>query len=711
MNFIYGERDQNLFVPIDGQQRLTSLFLVHWYVFKQANYQQGLDTLSKFSYKTRNSSQRFCKRLLQVSIDFSKNILSEQIENAFWYSGHFTNDPTIRSMLVVIDEIHHQFKDIPDFAPVMQTLISDNCPMTFLWLPMDNFQKRDDLYIKMNARGKLLTDFEIFKAKLQSSDLLNRVLGGTATKAQRLEFISKFNNEYAELFYHFYKSTFDEAMMSFVQAIVRDEYFSQACEYGVTQSEYRSLYKAPLGMNGNVFFNFMEFGGYDFPKFNSSHGNAAFEKSIKKIDALLKMFSACGDNLGTIPVLLERHYHDLDLFKTSYKDGTDADNFAKFALYEYLYKFGIPNSSDSNTAYSMWKRFVYNIISNTNVAGHVEYICDTMIAIKQIVSNIFEATEASVLNGISSYNMQTHISGIKYQLSEEKQKASLMLTDPKWRESILETEAYYYDGQIGFLLEYSARKSGHADIDEFKRGFSISQKIFDSEKLIKSTCDDILFEQALLTMQDDTVNHTAHLIKQSNSASSWGFCRKDYNRLLDNAIDSKKINIVFELFDLLLGNQDINTELKAIISSVPPERFDGGSMWKRFFVENQLFDADMQYSGHYWRFNNCINLNKCNNEVLMLMGTTVRSYSMELKTYLLYHDLIGKGIPKNDMLLHLDTTSDIIENGFSRRYIEWNHMKIAFTGDKLDSEAYSVMNSDGKVVQIDYTGILNLFGL
>ena len=205
LNFIYGERDQDLFVPIDGQQRLTTLFLIHWYVFKQAKNQHGLDTLAKFSYKTRNSSQRFCTRLLEVDIDFSQDILSNQIKNSFWYSGHFTNDPTIQSMLVVIDEIHNKFKIITDFDSINQLLISDDCPLTFLWLPMDNFQKRDDLYIKMNARGKLLTDFEIFKAKLQKSKILSMLLGESSSNLQRLEFISKFNNEYAELFYLFYK--------------------------------------------------------------------------------------------------------------------------------------------------------------------------------------------------------------------------------------------------------------------------------------------------------------------------------------------------------------------------------------------------------------------------------------------------------------------------------------------------------------------------
>ena len=33
LNFIYGEKADSRFVPIDGQQRLTTFFLLHWYVF------------------------------------------------------------------------------------------------------------------------------------------------------------------------------------------------------------------------------------------------------------------------------------------------------------------------------------------------------------------------------------------------------------------------------------------------------------------------------------------------------------------------------------------------------------------------------------------------------------------------------------------------------------------------------------------------------
>ncbi len=36
LNFIYGDKKVEIFTPIDGQQRLTTLFLLHWYIFKRS---------------------------------------------------------------------------------------------------------------------------------------------------------------------------------------------------------------------------------------------------------------------------------------------------------------------------------------------------------------------------------------------------------------------------------------------------------------------------------------------------------------------------------------------------------------------------------------------------------------------------------------------------------------------------------------------------
>jgi uncharacterized protein with ParB-like and HNH nuclease domain len=48
-------------VPIDGQQRLTTLFLLHWYI----GVRLGNEEIKKlsFSYKTRVSARDFCAGL------------------------------------------------------------------------------------------------------------------------------------------------------------------------------------------------------------------------------------------------------------------------------------------------------------------------------------------------------------------------------------------------------------------------------------------------------------------------------------------------------------------------------------------------------------------------------------------------------------------------------------------------------------------------
>lgn len=37
LDFIYGNLDGDTFLPLDGQQRLTTLFLLHWYAYEKEN--------------------------------------------------------------------------------------------------------------------------------------------------------------------------------------------------------------------------------------------------------------------------------------------------------------------------------------------------------------------------------------------------------------------------------------------------------------------------------------------------------------------------------------------------------------------------------------------------------------------------------------------------------------------------------------------------
>ena len=70
LDFVYGNSENGKFHPLDGQQRLTTLWLIHWYIaFKLKKLDDVKNILLKFSYQTRTSSSAFCRALCEKMID------------------------------------------------------------------------------------------------------------------------------------------------------------------------------------------------------------------------------------------------------------------------------------------------------------------------------------------------------------------------------------------------------------------------------------------------------------------------------------------------------------------------------------------------------------------------------------------------------------------------------------------------------------------
>lgn len=690
LNFIYGEQKEGVFTPIDGQQRLTSLFLLHWYIFKRSNFQEGICKLKGFSYLTRDTSKRFCERICDVNLDFSKNNLKSQILDCYWFSGNFLSDPTIKSMLVVIDSIHDKFKGHLDFAVFKEKLINDKCPIIFLWLSMDDFNNTDDLYIKMNARGKLLSDFEIFKAKLQNSKYMEYILGNENTDKDKIIFISRYNNQFAELFYKYHQNQYDEAMMAFIMTAIRDDYFSYASENGVPQKDYRNDYKVITSMNGNVFYRFIEYGGFGYAKI--ANPEKIIAQAIKKVDHLLEIFEGEADI--KIPSKIKKIYYDeSQLFKMNFLKLTFEDTVVKYALYEYINKFGYPKSDMQLESYNYWKRYVFNIVSNTDFGGRSEDICDAMAIFRKMINSLKCESKVDVLELIEKTAIST--AEMRHQQLEERVKAKLMMNDVEWNNLILTAEDYFMDGQIGFILNFSIDSNGSYSKEFFKKNFAVARSIFNEKKVLSADCDADLFERALLCMPDYSENHTAHLLKQSNSTTTWGFYKKDYSTLLSNRDGGDKRNSIKELFERLYDVKNINEELYNIISKIDISKVDAASLWKVPFIQSNLFDI---WLGRFY-FYNCIHLAKKNTEVLLLAGTTVRSYSMELNTFLLAKKMCEVGVEESNMQLHMERTGDIIDisTNFPLRYIEYKGTKTGYLCDQDQLHPYVHMDKKGVI--------------
>ena len=150
--------EKRCFIPVDGQQRLTTLFLLYLYGQRQLGLYQEVD-LSKFSYDTRRAASDFCKSVTSEEwiIQEDKSV-SEVIKDASWYMEYWAKDPTVEGMLNMLDAIHEKTKEkgYPNLENVK-----------FYFFDLESNGLNENLYLKMNSRGKPLTAFENLKAKIE----------------------------------------------------------------------------------------------------------------------------------------------------------------------------------------------------------------------------------------------------------------------------------------------------------------------------------------------------------------------------------------------------------------------------------------------------------------------------------------------------------------------------------------------------------------
>lgn len=227
LDFVYGnvreedDKSVHTFIPVDGQQRLTTLWLLHWFLsVKEGRLGETVSWMRKFSYETRPSSHSFCERLLSESFPSEelKNI-DEFIKNQKWFDNEWLNDGTVSGMLQMLHDFSQQ-KVLLDGTATVDALIGGL--FSFYLVPLELFGLSDELYIRMNARGKVLTDFENFKSEFY------KIL----KDYPHLEEVkNKMETSWVENLWPYRKKdtyVIDQCFMNYLQFITRCLYFRQA---------------------------------------------------------------------------------------------------------------------------------------------------------------------------------------------------------------------------------------------------------------------------------------------------------------------------------------------------------------------------------------------------------------------------------------------------------------------------------------------------
>lgn len=467
LDFVYGSTektsDGDVFIPLDGQQRLTTLFLLHWYLSVISDNLPHFESIvskdkkTKFTYLTRFSSAEFCDALLNNEIEISnllksddneENSLSKTIVNSGWFFRSWKQDPTIMSMLVMLDAIHYKFQNRPEFY---DRLTDDKNPIiTFLYLDLDEFKLTEDLFIKMNSRGKTLTSFENFKAKLEKyigdefkddKETYSLDFNGQNKKVNLKEYFSyKIDTSWADLFWKYRelvgnKFTYDDELMNYIRFIF-------TCQFAVDIDEKEvELFQYLLGSNEakkkKDYSDKISFQRY-------SQLKAISKNSVKYIVDSLDALENGNDKIKT-RVLNPFYLAEDEQFSKSLKFELDMPETIR--LHAYL-RFLILNRED-RSGLDHWCRVVFNLTENTPI-DRPEQVIRAIKSIERLLSNSNRILDALIEDNdkIDFY--------YERQVQEERIKAHLIKRSTEWSDAIIKAETHpYLAGQICFLLEFS----------------------------------------------------------------------------------------------------------------------------------------------------------------------------------------------------------------------------------------------------------------
>ncbi|MGB4673667.1 MAG: DUF262 domain-containing protein [Azovibrio sp.] len=233
LDFVYGEIKKGALIPLDGQQRLTTLFLLHWYLAARlgiATDSANWSRLPTFTYRTRASSTAFCQQLATCRPPFANPLADEKdptkelgdwFKDQSWFPRAWERDPTIIGMLVTLDDLNERLRAWSDgkLQSAWDRLTNAQSPaIHFDFLSIANIGPADRQYIRMNARGKPLTEFERFKARFEE-------ILGHASPTDRTTFSHRVDGPWTDLLWPLR----DSGKKSALDAVIDDEFLRLFC--------------------------------------------------------------------------------------------------------------------------------------------------------------------------------------------------------------------------------------------------------------------------------------------------------------------------------------------------------------------------------------------------------------------------------------------------------------------------------------------------
>ena len=487
LDFVYGSQENNHLQPLDGQQRLTTLWLLHWYIaLKAKKLKEGSEKLKNFSYETRISSREFCKKLCEADFtQFMDGNIVDFITQQTWFYSSWKQDPTIQAMLSMLggttneeeakDNIEAVFKG-GDFNEYWTRLTSKEAPIVFYYQPLKDFGLSDDLYIKMNARGKQLTPFENFKA-----DLIGYVEQQAKENEEWKKLLDAYrgipillDTDWMDIFWKNKSENYDidEIYYAFLNRFFWNYYVGYSKETG-SKIELTSVYKY-LNKDNYATYESLE---------NYTDNEGIPLELFEDLQIVLNNFGKYSQDKLLKEVIPNAQWEAPFFFIPEYDDkgGIIGVNQLQRIIFFAICKYFKEGEGDENSL-KHWMRVVWNLVSGEDIEGLPQI--RSIDAVKIAIDYIATLDSHNVYNSLLYQNLITDKPNeFQQRWNEEIEKAKKICEDIIWEEKIIKAENYaFFRGSIRFLFRDA---QGNIDWNLFEQKWENVQKYFKDKKVGK----------------------------------------------------------------------------------------------------------------------------------------------------------------------------------------------------------------------------------
>lgn len=643
LDFIYGSmegQDKRTFLPLDGQQRLTTLFLLHWYLAWQdgqlTHFRNALwdGKHSRFTYGVRPSSTEFFDALVMYEPDRPpKDVASIRglLQDQPWFFLYWRLDPTIQSALTMLDAIHDR---VSDATGLYARITNQQQPViTFQLLPLEHFGLTDDLYIKMNARGKPLTTFETFKARFE--ELLielfpteTRAIDGSDLSIQEF-FALRIDTQWTDFFWQ-YKSkdthTFDEALMNLIWALVR---VSLDPDHPKFADDTFSLRNKNLTATYTLFHD---------------RGWLTREFAENLICLLESWSRVSGTFARQLPDV--SYFDESSFLATAIREpaGIEYTTIVKFAAFVFYLRTH-DGAVDAQTLQE-WARIIRNLAENSDIERPDQYL-RCLAGSQKLLPHSHQILQYLTAMEIEPLGFSPQ------QVREEVLKAKLILTHSGWKHRLTTAEQHgYFRGQIEFLLDFAgvsaqAEKSpveswnekAHTD---FQAAFDVylqkARLMFNDVGLVPHNFQ--VWKRALLAVGNYLLRVGRNFSLLTNPATS----SYSWKRFLRDRTEQRQH--LKSLWDRLDANAPIEPQLIQVIREAADLE-----PWRAAVVNHS---GVIEYCGQQE-----VRWDHGSNEIYLLKKRQMNGFHAELFSYALYLDLISEKVRKSLEPLKVDSYESV----------------------------------------------------